>query len=1025
MSRLVLIAVVLFAVLATALAQAAVPAADCKAWVRHLIPLPKQLDFEGATSVAPADVSVVSRFDATCDVAEEAAKLLREALGQTGPVTKPSFTITLALCDKSGKVQGRFVAGAEQLAKLPNWEQAYVIVPGKNALTVAALDERGLYYGALTLSQLLPVKKVADKLTIPLVRVLDWPDLAERGEWGGNCASDIKWMSSVKMNLAEVHANLGINDAGLGTAEYQPGLIEEGRLHAFKVVPIIHHLDQHLDILARMPEIAGQGKAAAPGPTVHAICFSQPRATQLVTDWMLALAKLPHVTDVCIWLSEDDVQCECAPCKAAGQFVLETRACVAAWRKALEVNPGLRLRLLLTQGSYKFNDKVLAEAPPEVNISYYDGGRTYDSSRDPMIYPLLEGFAKSGRWLGVYPQITPSWRIVCPWSGPQFMKYRMTEFVDKKLTNLCAYATPHNRLYDFNVTAAAEWSWNAHGRDEREFAAAWATRRGVNDPEKAADWAVMLGPVGWDVYGSGVPYPSFFGQVGDVIRNRGKYTLGKGPFRYFPDEQHIKDDLATCAAATKLAADLGDPWISAETQVITGYLTMLAKARSISELISRATPPSDAERQGLSHDLFALAQAGRLVNEGLTDWEAASLGSKVGGRLSDTREITDSTLATISTALLPFGVRNALAPYLVAEVGQYHSDDFEAQQATTKTIEVTPRVLGSGTYQVRFVHTAGWNAATTRSVSLASAPADHPDQLTEIVADKHHGVIGYEPTDPTYTLNLPAHDEKLKYFIVCAIDGTKSSDKPVDRRGCNGTISFWKVKQPNEEIKELPLLPMSEAERARYGGPKFTTGGVHVGVLQGGYGAEAMLRSLQGAAGVEAQALYVASPQYLKSCQVVIVAQPLAPESFSPQVASALATYVSEGGGLIMTHSAVGYKGLPVVAPEVCAQGLVNFRDSSFKIPVEHPMGKGLPVAQGLRESYYDYITLKPGPAGTVVARGVATSEPVVVCGPSGKGRYVACGLGIGINPADDKDCPLTADEATLLANMVRWAGGQ
>ena len=63
-----------------------------------------------------------------------------------------------------------------------------------------------------------------------------------------------------------------------------------------------------------------------------------------------------------------------------------------------------------------------------------------------------------------------SWRIVCPWSGPQFIKYRMTEFVDKNLKCLVGYATPNNRLYDFNVTAAAEWSWNAHGRDERAFA---------------------------------------------------------------------------------------------------------------------------------------------------------------------------------------------------------------------------------------------------------------------------------------------------------------------------------------------------------------------------------------------------------------------------------------------------------------------------------------------------------------------------------------------------------------------------
>jgi hypothetical protein len=75
--------------------------------------------------------------------------------------------------------------------------------------------------------------------------------------------------------------------------------------------------------------------------------------------------------------------------------------------------------------------------------------------------------------------------------------------------------------------------------------------------------------------------------------------------------------------------------------------------------------------------------------------------------------------------------------------------------------------------------------------------------------------------------------------------------------------------------------------------------------------------------------------------------------------------------------------------------------------------------------SYYDYITLRPGPSGTVVARGVATGEPVVVCGTAGKGRYVACGLGIAFGAADDADCTPLPGEALLLSNMVSWVGGK
>ncbi|MBI5819506.1 MAG: hypothetical protein HZA88_11020 [Verrucomicrobia bacterium] len=811
--------VVLLVAWSAAQAASDASADAAKPWLRHLIPLPKEITFKDFVKSNPADVAVKLREGAT-DVEQQAAALLNAALGQTtGQVTaKPKFEILLGRCTPDGKLGRVKIPGADKLAGKPNSDQAYVIAPvSSRTLVLAGLTERGVYYAARTLSQLLETRRTATAVTLPLVRVLDWPDLSERGEWGGNAPSDCEWMSSYKLNLAEVHSDLKINADGTGSASFKPGLIEQGRLHAFQFVPIIMHVDQlaPLGLFSKCPETRGVGPAAKlkGHAYVEIPCSSNARYQAILSQWMTDLARIKGVEVICVWLSENDLKCGCETCKQIGEFAAETRACVNAWKEARKANPKLKLRLLLTQGSYKTNDKVLAEAPPEVQVSYYDGGRTYDSSREPMIYPLLEEFARSGRWLGVYPQIISAWRVVCPWSSPQFVKYRMTEFVDKKLVNLCAYAPPHNRMYDFNVTAAAEWSWNAHGRDEREFAAAWATRRGSKDVEKTADWAVLLGPVSWDVYGSGVPYPAYFGSAARMIRNRAKPTLGKGMYRYFPSEEHLREDLAICERAGVLAASLDDPWIVAETQVVSGYVKMLAKLHDIAALISRGTPPSDAERQGMSRDLLAFAQAGVQVNEGLKAWEAASLGTKGGGRLSDTLDITDQTVAQVSQALLPFGVRNPLAPYLSREIGQYHDNDFEGKQPVRKSLDVTSAISGTGVYQVKFTHTEGYNAATVSRVALASAPKAHPDQLTEIVFDKHQGVIGYSPRDPVYSLALPAHDESLSYFVVVEIRGATSSDKVPERRGCNGSITLWKVKQPGEEIKELPLLPMTLAKK--------------------------------------------------------------------------------------------------------------------------------------------------------------------------------------------------------------------
>ncbi|OGV78560.1 MAG: hypothetical protein A3K19_31985 [Lentisphaerae bacterium RIFOXYB12_FULL_65_16] len=998
-------------------------------WLNWVIPLPKQIAIGSKVELPASEVKVTLRQNAG-DVEQSAAaevlSLLKAKAGVDG--SKGGFEILIGACDAQGKVADVTVADAAQLTKLPNAEQAYLIRPvGENRLVLTALDERGVYYAALTLCQLLESKFADGKVTIPLAAVMDWPDLAERGLWGGNAPTDTEWMSAHKLNLAEVHCQPSVAPDGNGHAVFKQELIEAGRLHALKMVPIIHHLDQleGTDIFRVFPDLRGVGPKARLSDSLQSICYSKPQSAKLLGQWMTELAQQPHVTDLCVWLSEDPGQCACEQCAAAKtpQHVLEAKACIAAWREACKVNPGMKLRLLLTQGTYAVNDQVLAAAPPEVNISYYDGGRTYDSSRDPMIYPLLENFAKGGRWLGVYPQLISAWRVVCPWSAPQFVKYRMTEFVDKKLTNLCGYATPNNRLYDFTVTAAAEWSWNAHGRDERQFATAWATRRGLSDPAKAAEWALTLGDVGWDVYGSGVPYPHFFGNAARMIHDRAKPVLGKGMYRYFDSEAKLEAGVQACQKAAGLAAELNFPEITAETQVIRGYMTMISEMYRIAGFVSRTTLPSDAERMELQRMLTAFATAGAQTSAGLSAWADACLAGSGGSRLGDTLDITDKTVAAVSDALAPFGVRNPLFPFLVKQIGTWQDRDFEEKQAITKTWEVTQSVLGPGTYQVRPVYTKGWNGLNTGRVALATAPKGQSEPLTVVAEDKHTAFSGAQPKDDLYTLQLPAYDENLGYFIVADINGTKSSDKPENRRGCNGIFNLWKVRPPGEAVQDLPLLPMSDAEKSRYAGPTFAKGGLRVGVIQGGYGAEAMLRFLQGKDGLDTQPVFLAGAQYFKTCQVLILAQPYAPETFTPQVATLLTQFVQNGGGVITTHNSVGFKGLPVLLPEICAKGVNNVRDGTFKVPGDHPITKGLPQGQALKESYYDYITLQPGPAATVVAQGVAAGEPVVVCGAAGKGRYVACGLGVCINVGDDKDCAPTPDEGTLLENAVRWAG--
>ena len=754
--------------------QSLTPAAS-QAWLRWLLPLPKRVSLTGYVSLPGSQIGLAAPDDETVQTAVSG---LRELLG---PV--------------SGQLafQIQFGLDAGVAGNVPkNAAQAYRIRPeGDARLVVRAMTEQGLWFGAQTVRQLLEGGRQGDTFRVPLVTIDDWPDLEERGMWGGSSVRDIEWLAAMKMNLVEAHVTLGFDDAGHATAQVDPDAVKRARQHGVRLVPILTHLDQlgRTGIYERYPELAGQGETARhKGSDVVAPCLSQPKMPEVLAEWVEALADNDGVTSICAWLSELHVQCGCDECKQGGQYALEAKALVRAARLARQKHPNLGFRILLTQGSYDTNADVLAEVPPDIGVTYYDGGRTYDSSRDPMIYPLLEDFAKQGRWLGVYPQVAASWRIVCPWSGPQFMKYRLTEFVDKGLTCLVDYATPDDRLYDFNVAASAEWSWNAHGRDEHEFAAAWATRKGYPEPDKVADWAVLLGPVGWDVYGSRVPYNAFFGGAANLVKGRKAPAYGSGMYRYFDSPDKLSADAEVCQQAMTIAERLSVPELIEESRVIGGYIGMLQAIAALQTELA-----GDADKDQLTASMQALTDAGVATSNGLRAWERAC-GGGGGTRFEDTVAVTEQTVSDIGAFLQTLGVPNPSKGLFAVKVGGWSTDDFEAEERIVKVYDVTDQLGEPGTYTVRFKYETGWNGLRMFKVALATAQEGRPDERAELSADEHEGTAAYRNVANEYTVELPAAMEPGKhYYLVAEIRGTRSSDKPENRRGCTGSVWMRQV----------------------------------------------------------------------------------------------------------------------------------------------------------------------------------------------------------------------------------------
>ncbi len=1000
-------------------------------WLRHVIPLPQEIEIPRAVELPAASVGL-ALADRSGESERLAAEELRRVFQQQAgcALEGQDLTLLLGVLDHNGLLQGRRVPGSGRLHHLPNSEQAYVIAPlDDSTLALAALTPTGVYYAARTLSQLLEPAFDGATVRVPLVRVVDWPDIEERGEWGGSARNDINWMSAHKMNLVEAHCDLSFTEDGTPVASADPEVIKQARLRGLNFVPIIHHLDylERTGIFEHYPELAGEGTERADvGGSPVPICFSKPKAGEIIEKWLRDLAAIEGVTDVNVWLSEWHGRCTCPDCERAaeaglGQHALETKVVGEALQRIRRDHPNFGVRVLLTQGSYPNNDQVLAAAPEWLDVSYYCGaGRprsTYNSSPEPMIYPLLEEYSRAGNWLGVYPQFTASYATVMPWSCPQFLHHLIGEFARKQIDSVCGYTVPNNQLHEFNVLAAAEYCWNVDGRTPREFAIAWATRKGIEDAEAVGDWAELLGPATWRIYGAvtGAGNPlSVLAAAARSITNATPPQLGQGIWRYYDSVEQMEADVRAAQEARRIAERLEVPALVHETRVAQAHLQMTRLIWQIAEQVAAGEVTSDEDRMALQEAMTRLASAGLQGGRALRAWVEAIDPDQSSARYQSTVRVTESIPRTVAEALEPYGIIDPAEQYEPTRIGTWN-DETQPSGLQTVSFEVT-EVIEPGDWEVVFEYLQGQNGMNTHRVALASATEDAPEDLTELSVDEHDGFAGAQDRLNVYRISLEEKDATKRYFVVATFRVPSSSMGAIELRPAGDPPAFYRAPQLQ------PLTPEQQRLlRSRTEGPIFESESVRVAVLQGAYGSTSILSALEGTEGVEAAPLWELRRDHLRRADVVVVPQPRVREVLGNEEADMLRRFVADGGGVLATHDAVGYRGIPPIVPGVCRGGASHVRATGWTPVAEHPVTQGLGVGEELTHGYYDHVLLTPGPEGTVVA--AADADPVVIAGEHGAGRYVATGLLIGVAP-DDTDALPEGPELCLLQNAVRWLAG-
>ena len=646
-----------------------------QAWLRHVLPLPQEIRFTRRVDVHPSRVSIqtIGLRGAGLTGVAELRSLLRT--GPNEPVRQPmdeAFEIVVGLIEPQGSLGGVVVRHAKRLTSLPNNAQAYIIEPrDDHGLVLAATDERGVYYACRTMAQLIASHRSPGRVRIPIVEVVDWPDLEERGVWNFPETREwIKWMTSLKLNYGNHNPRIQRIERGKpNRATIKTDLLAFAGKRAFAHVPQIVHLNflESYGLFRAYPDMAGKGDQALAGryfahktgPQHRVPNPNDPRLVDILAEWLEDIAA-QGARDVCCWLSERPAEDQRPETTAVGQFVLEARAFVKAWKRARRKYPDLQIRMFLSTTTQQRDYVIYNELPPEVKIvrcCVTDMERVRHLPRDLFRNPLLDHFAAQGRWVGTYDvPLNVNGNVETPeFKTPHRSAHRIRNYVSQLVqrryrgaAGMMAWANHARTICDFNISALSEWGWNMDGRTEKEFALAWATINGMEAPEKMAQWAEWMGPIEFDVYDSEYPISYSWGIFIDMIKARRRPVLGKGVFRYYRTPTSFDEKLVVCGRALELATTFRNPDFAHETRVVTSYIKLAKALYRVTEHVS-TVDLSTLESQGtLREHVDALNTAGRENAAAIRLWRSALGPKRWHHRVDDAILGTETTVREIS-----------------------------------------------------------------------------------------------------------------------------------------------------------------------------------------------------------------------------------------------------------------------------------------------------------------------------------------------------------------------------------------
>ncbi len=1014
-----------------------------KKWTDRVIPLPREISVSGSIQV-PAGEIYASPAPGKVLQFNTAEKWLK-SFAKAGNANSALVIVNMKFAAPESQE-------ANYLKKLKNSGQAYLIRSlrqnGKTVINLYSLTPTGLLYAARTLQSLVmpPAKTDASaKLEMPVVDVTDWPCLEERGQWAQDPTPSIPWYGKWKINFIEFNAYPGIDKKGNPIVRIRDSKLNMASRYGIKAVAFLPHIaslagNAGITRARFKPEYKHLKDALGkPIEGNNGLCLSSPVTRKLISGWLMLIAKKTkaHHNELEVWFTEGNRHCSCPKCKGREPKLHEMEVILKAYEQVKKKYPDMRLRLWLSQGTYraKVHDKIINRLPEGIGLVYYNGTRTYISDHNEMLPDNLAEFSRKGGFLGVVPQFSNSWATIVPWTGPQFVKFRLDEFTGKDLNSVAAYTVPSREFHEFNMMAFAEWGWNPKGRTPEEFAKAYAVVKGMKNPDLFAKWAMLAGEAGWELadsrFYSSLNYDPAMGFYGDK------------PFdhRFAYEKNNYKADLpkmiGLAKQALKLAEQAKNPDMLIESRFLLASLQAYQLLTSLSKKFRRPEL-TEAEKVKIAAELDQLDEYSQTVADNLLEWKSKIM-PKIKRRLPGEARLESTVRALFKTCeilrvlALAKGISDGHRELRGIELGQWKTSDFKDGNATFN-FNITDLLMENSDRWKNMSLEVDWlngyrGIAANAIIYRVNLKTGKKTELFDLRKSGQHPNVFKQ----LFRLPAPKYQSGTKLELqvtisaACPLPDQYPENRKVNKLECIGTIYLRRIMKEDKltSLKASKLLT-SEATKSGLSVKRRKPGEpISVGVYSG-HGTGEIVKALNKQAGIKAFQLAKINLEELGKCNVLIIPQ-TSQATRLIHFAGDIAAWVKNGGGALLLHDAVGFRRqMPLF--RTIGIGVDNPKLSKVKTVKKHPVTKGLTPGKYFSPGFrYDHVIIEPGSAANALVVN-EKNQAVTVAGNIGRGRVILNGMLTGFtgapNEAGGRVKEPAGKELRLLVNSVNWLAG-